>query len=312
MSSRVRLKVAAGSWVVAATLLAAGLGDGVAHGAPTLTVTPKHVLPGDPVWVKLHGAPAVQSPKKSASDDDFLKAKIGAHTFHMYPVKGGFEGIAAVPPDVPSGSLTVSVPAGGKDDEGDPLVSQDISVGGRTPREVAIDVEEIFVDPPADARKPIAEDQRAVESAYDQHFGAPLVTRRFIWPRPQRITGRYGDLRMLNGKRNSEHLGTDLAGKSGAPVKVANDGTVVLARACFYSGNTVIINHGAGLYTTYFHLSEMAVKEGDSVHAGQSLGSVGASGRTTGPHLHFAVRADGFYVDPQAFMHLGFRPSAQR
>jgi murein DD-endopeptidase MepM/ murein hydrolase activator NlpD len=291
-------------------VLGAGLCAGAAHAAPVLTITPKHALPGDPVWVKLRGEPA--APKKPASDDDFLKGKIGAHTFHMYPVKGGFEGVATVPPDAPTGALTLSVPAGGKDVGGDPLLSQDIFIGTRTPREVAIDVEEIFVDPPADARKPIAEDQRVVEAAYDQPFRSPLVTSRFVWPRPPRVTGRYGDVRMLNGKRNSEHLGTDLAGQSGAPVKVSNDGTVVLARACFYSGNTVIIHHGAGLYTTYFHLSDMTVKEGESVHAGQNLGSVGSSGRTTGPHLHFAVRADGFYVDPQAFMRLGFRPTAER
>src|SRR5690606_28296371 len=109
---------------------------------------------------------------------------------------------------------------------------------------------------------------------------------------------------VFNGSLASVHYGLDLRGAVGAPIHAANAGVVVMVRDCFTSGNTVIVDHGAGLYTLYFHLSRFDVTEGQRVERGQLLGAVGSTGRVTGPHLHWSVHVDGRYVDPQRLLEL--------
>lgn len=120
----------------------------------------------------------------------------------------------------------------------------------------------------------------------------------FIKPTPGDMTSPFGTLRTYNKKRKSRHLGLDLDGDVGAPIVAANGGRVLLAMERFYSGGTVVLDHGQGLITMYFHMSRIDVVEGQTVAQGQGLGAVGASGQVTGPHLHFCVRLDGLYVDP--------------
>ena len=95
-------------------------------------------------------------------------------------------------------------------------------------------------------------------------------------------------------------------GRIGDLVVAANDGVVTLARDCYSSGNTILIHHGAELYSAYFHLSHMDVKPGANVHRGQKIGEVGKTGRVTGPHLHFGVKLAGHYVDPESLLRLDF------
>jgi murein DD-endopeptidase MepM/ murein hydrolase activator NlpD len=120
----------------------------------------------------------------------------------------------------------------------------------------------------------------------------------FIKPTPGDMTSPFGTLRTYNKKRKSRHLGLDLDGDVGAPIVAANGGRVLLAMERFYSGGTVVLDHGQGLITMYFHMSRIDVVDGQTVEQGQGLGAVGASGQVTGPHLHFCVRLDGLYVDP--------------
>ncbi len=108
------------------------------------------------------------------------------------------------------------------------------------------------------------------------------------------ISTPFGARRIINGKRRSIHWGTDFRAKRGTPVHAALSGKVVLARNLYFTGNTVIIDHGLGIHTLYAHLSKITVKEGQFVKAGQVVGKVGSTGRSTGPHLHF-----GFYVEEQ-------------
>ena len=111
---------------------------------------------------------------------------------------------------------------------------------------------------------------------------------------------------MLNGKAASVHYGLDLTGPRGAPVLAANDGEVVITRDAYFSGKTVVIWHGAGLYTAYFHLDRISVREGQRVHKGETLGELGSTGRATGPHLHWGVKVDGLYVDPESLLAIDF------
>jgi murein DD-endopeptidase MepM/ murein hydrolase activator NlpD len=109
---------------------------------------------------------------------------------------------------------------------------------------------------------------------------------------------------MFNGKKQSQHYGTDLAGAVGAPVEATNDGLVVLARDCFASGKSIAVAHGGGLFSVYFHLSAIDVRPGDRVRRGQAIGKVGQTGRVTGPHLHFGMKVGDLYVDPESVYRL--------
>lgn len=125
-----------------------------------------------------------------------------------------------------------------------------------------------------------------------------LFLGRFVSPIPGASTARFGERRIFNDVPKSPHSGADLRAKAGTPVKAAARGRVVLADGLFYAGNSVLIDHGLGLYTYYAHLSTIAVREGQIVEQGARLGLVGATGRVTGPHLHWAVKFRGARVDP--------------
>ena len=100
------------------------------------------------------------------------------------------------------------------------------------------------------------------------------------------------------------HLGTDFPVKEGTPVRASNAGVVVLARALFYEGNCVIVDHGARFYTIYMHLSRIDVRFGERLRKGVKVGLSGATGRVTGPHVHLGVRWEGNYVDPVQLLSL--------
>ncbi|HSH45010.1 MAG TPA: M23 family metallopeptidase, partial [Longimicrobiales bacterium] len=133
-----------------------------------------------------------------------------------------------------------------------------------------------------------------------------------VHPRDSRITSSFGTGREFNGQVTSRHMGTDFAGGVGAPVLAAAGGVVALVDQFHLGGNVVYIDHGAGLVTAYLHLSEQLVAEGDTVSAGDLIGRVGATGRVTGPHLHWIVRYGGITVDPLSFLELGERRASDR
>ena len=115
----------------------------------------------------------------------------------------------------------------------------------------------------------------------------------------------FGHRRVFNGQPRAPHSGADLRARTGTPILAANSGRVVLAKDLFYSGNAVFIDHGLGLFTTYLHLSKIDVAVGDIVEQGQQIGLAGATGRVTGPHLHWGVRLLDARVDPFSLVRLG-------
>jgi murein DD-endopeptidase MepM/ murein hydrolase activator NlpD len=129
----------------------------------------------------------------------------------------------------------------------------------------------------------------------------------FVRPRDSRVTGQFGRGRLYNGQVTGRHMGVDLAGKLGEPVYATNDGVVALVADFYLAGKAIYLDHGAGLVTAYFHLSNADVLEGDLVSKGQQIGTVGASGRVTGPHLHWAARYGTVTVDAESLLELGVR-----
>jgi murein DD-endopeptidase MepM/ murein hydrolase activator NlpD len=113
-----------------------------------------------------------------------------------------------------------------------------------------------------------------------------------------KLSGAFGLSRVINGKRRNQHTGIDLQAEEGTPVLACNSGMIVLVDQLFFSGKSVVLDHGWGLFSMYFHLSETLVKEGDRVNQGAMLGRVGSTGRSTESHLHWGIRMNGARVDP--------------
>ena len=125
-----------------------------------------------------------------------------------------------------------------------------------------------------------------------------LWTLPFLRPRETRVTSQFGSGRVFNGRVSSSHLGIDFRGKTGEPIFAANRGVVALVAEFFLAGNVVYIDHGMGVVTGYFHMSQPEVVVGDTVERGQEIGQVGSTGRVTGPHLHWSARFGSLTIDP--------------
>jgi murein DD-endopeptidase MepM/ murein hydrolase activator NlpD len=161
-----------------------------------------------------------------------------------------------------------------------------------------IQVEEKYVTLDPKAEKRSQEELKKLQGIWRSSSPLKLWHGPFLAPVASQMTSGFGRRRIVNGQPRSPHSGVDLKAATGTPIKAANSGTVVLAEDLYFSGNTVVLDHGLGLYTYYGHCSAMAVKPGDSVARGQVIGAVGATGRVTGPHLHWACRLGEARVNP--------------
>ncbi len=169
--------------------------------------------------------------------------------------------------------------------------------------------EKLTVDPskakfsPKD-RARIAKEAREAKRIYNTYTPTFYIDEPFGYPLHSKITSSFGNSRIFNGILKSYHSGTDFRAKTGTPIIATNSGVVVIAKNRFFAGNSVVIDHGHGIYTGYYHLSKFKVKVGDFVHKGDVVGLSGATGRVTGPHLHFSVHVGGNCVDPLQFLEL--------
>lgn len=159
-----------------------------------------------------------------------------------------------------------------------------------------------FTAPDEPAVERIRREREIVRAALATVTTIPLWDGAFIMPRDDATTSPYGQRRIFNNELRSRHTGLDVRGRTGDPVYASNDGRVILARDLFYTGNAVYIDHGLGIVTGYFHLSKHAVTEGQWVEKGQLIGRVGATGRVTGPHLHWGLYLQGAALDPSTLL----------
>jgi murein DD-endopeptidase MepM/ murein hydrolase activator NlpD len=165
-----------------------------------------------------------------------------------------------------------------------------------------------MVEPPPELQQRIEDDQRRVGEARKFDSDLDAFAGKFLWPVPAQVTGVYGSSRVLNGVPRQPHFGIDLAAGEGTPVRAAADGVVRMAEHdLYYTGGTIIIDHGHGLSTTYLHLSRLEVADGQTVKQGAVIGRVGHTGRATGPHLCW--RANWFDVRLDASLLLQPEPA---
>ncbi len=168
-----------------------------------------------------------------------------------------------------------------------------------------IQVSKSKVNPKAkDVKERISKEYAEAMRIYGTVTKESYINSKFILPLDSFITSDFGKARVYNGSLKGYHSGTDFRAKVGTPLIASNDGVVALVKDRFYSGGTVLIDHGQGIYTCYFHMSGFDVKENEKVKKGQIIGLSGVSGRVTGPHLHFAVRINAVQVDPLQFIEL--------
>lgn len=213
-----------------------------------------------------------------------------------------FEGVAAVPVGATesiAASFRIVYAAGGEKIIGTtiPIVPQ------------AYDHEELrvaprFGSPPdsADQARLRRDQDMSRAAAARAHRTPRLWTETVVLPRDSRVTSGFGDGRVFNGQVSSRHMGLDLRGGTGDTVVAVSRGVVDLVEPFLLAGNVVYLNHGAGIVSGYFHLSRQLVESGDTVEAGDPIGLVGATGRVTGPHLHWVVRLGRISVDPRSLL----------
>lgn len=286
-----------------ATLAAAPLAaQGACGDSVRLVVRPESPRQGTLFIVRVEGAPA----------DAELSGRVAGEVLHFSPDSSGTPASFAPAPIDAGRSLGVVVTcsrvAANGDSRGavaDTIRSEVALAAGQYPLE-RLSVAPRFSQPPdsALAERMRREARRAAAVSAIAHDTPRMWSLPFAAPRPSRITSRFGRGREFNGTVTSRHMGTDYAGASGVPIRAANRGVVRLVDSFFLGGNVVYVDHGAGLVTAYLHMSEHAVAAGDTVERGQILGRVGATGRVTGPHLHFIVRYGSVSVDPQRFLAL--------
>ena len=166
-------------------------------------------------------------------------------------------------------------------------------------------VQKSKVNPKSKAvKKRTSREYKEAMDIYGRATRKSYISSAFIMPMHSKITSAFGTARVYNGSLKGYHSGTDFRAKVGTPIIAVNDGKVVLAQDRFYAGNSVIIDHGQGIYSCYYHLSKFKVRKGEMVKKGELIGLSGATGRITGPHLHFSVRVGGLQVDPLQFIEL--------
>ena len=172
-------------------------------------------------------------------------------------------------------------------------------------------VDPALVVPPPDVLPRVEAERQRVSAIWKAPDAPRRWTGSFRAPVAASPSGNFGARRIYNGEERSRHTGVDFPAPSGTPVIAPAPGRVALADELYFSGGTVILDHGGGLFTSYFHLSKIDVARGDTVRTGQRLGAVGATGRVTGPHLHWSARVGDARIDPLDLERLPTWPAAR-
>jgi murein DD-endopeptidase MepM/ murein hydrolase activator NlpD len=261
---------------------------------PLVTLSPEFVSAGSPVLIRVHldGVAAIDG-EWLGRKLEFFRGRNGRGWFAL----AGADVEGAVGPS----TLRISVQlakSGTRD------LSRNVQIHAAHYKTGSLTVAPQFVTPGPEELKQIEADKLVKEKVFGTSDSEPLWAGDFQAPVTAEPTDSFGTRRTFNGKLASIHKGMDFRAAAGTPVRAGNSGVVVLARPLYYEGNFVVIDHGLGVYTLSMHLSRIDVQEGQRVATGDLLGLSGATGRVTGPHLHWAVRWQGAYLDPAKLLRL--------
>jgi len=279
-----------------AIVLALALLPGFADSADRLVITwhPARPRVGDVAWVHLRGA----------SDAAVIEGSVDNHPLAFFPYAGGHAALLGLDietkPGIKPWRLALLEP--GLDPQ---RLSGKLNVAARKFAVQRLTVPPGMADPDPETERRAESEGRRLQMLYRTISPERLWRGPFVRP----VAGTeppsgFGARRVINGKPRAPHGGADYSVARGTPVVAANAGRVALVAEYFFPGRLVAVDHGLGLHTLYFHLDTLAVAEGDRVDRGQTLGTVGATGRATGPHLHFGAQLGGARIDPAALLAL--------
>jgi len=256
---------------------------------PTLQVTARarSVRPGEIVMLEIAGGDPAAAVHVRAFDRD-----VPVYT----TADGGRRALVGIDLDVRPGTYVAAIEAGGAH------ASYDLVVARRAFRTRTLTVDPAFVTPPESERERIERDAKLLDQVWRSSSAERLWSDVFVRPVAEPANSAFGTRSVFNGQPRNAHGGADFLSPAGTPIHAPNAGRIVVARDLYFSGNTVVIDHGLGLFSMLAHLSAFDVREGDTVAVDQRIGRVGATGRVTGPHLHWAIRAGGARVDPLSLL----------
>lgn len=279
---------------LATVLLAVACWSGPIYAQAAVTLTPAQVEAGSPELIH------VTAPATAKLEGEWM-----GHTLQFFRAADGhgWFALAGVDVEAPLGPSTLHITerfASGSVRD----LSQNLTVLAGHYRTGTLSVAPRFVEPPAAAIAEIEAEVALKQKVFGLSAPQPLWSGNFRAPVAAQPTDSFGTRRTFNGTLASVHKGMDFRARMGTPVHASNSGVVVLARKLYFEGNCVAIDHGLGLYTISMHLSRIDVREGQRVTKGELLGLSGATGRVTGPHLHWAVRWENAYLDPAKLLRL--------
>ncbi len=272
-----------------ALLAAFALASAQARAEPTLSIQSRAAQRGEVLLVVVEGN----------SDKTAPSAEFRGRALDFFPAAstGTWLSFLALDLDAPTGASALNAvlrdPAGRAWRKAEPL---NVGAGAFSVEELK--VEQKYVTPAKSDDERIESEASQLKRIWKLVEPKRLFEGRFDPPIPGAATARFGERRVFNGQPRAPHSGMDLKAKTGTPVRAPAAGRVTLAGPLYFSGGTVILDHGLGVKTLYAHLSRTLVKTGDLVKKGQVIGAVGATGRVTGPHLHWALKLNEARVDP--------------
>ena len=207
-------------------------------------------------------------------------------------------GWGVIPLDAPPGAAKFTVSSGAAA----AAVTGELPVVAKEFPEQRLTVESKFVNPPKAAVARVEREKKKLGAIYARRTPLPPPRAPFVRPVPGDPTSEFGTRRIFNGEPRAPHPGIDLHAATGTAVLASGPGKVALAENLYYSGGTVVVDHGGGLFTIYAHLSKIETKAGAEVAPGEEIGKSGATGRVTGPHLHWGARVGEAIFDPRALL----------
>jgi murein DD-endopeptidase MepM/ murein hydrolase activator NlpD len=253
---------------------------------PLIVLSPKKVGPGDIMTVSVKNATGP------------VEGSFNGKHLYFNPAKNAFKSVVGIDLKTDPGTYQLSLTV-----DGISLSRDVVIVKKKYPvQKLTLPEDMVVLSPENEARA--EREQRKMAAIWP--FDSLRVWRgNFIDPLPGKPLGTpFGVRRIINNIPKNPHSGVDIAADEGDPVKAPNDGVVILVEDQFYSGNSVVLDHGQGIYTMFFHLSKIKVKYGQAVRKGDVIALVGSTGRATGAHLHWGVRVQGAKVDPLALIRL--------
>jgi len=266
--------------------------------ADTLRVVFEPARPrgGDVVLVRVPGA----------TPNATVEAEVDGHPLAIFSAADGHAAVLGIDMDAPAGPRPwrVTVTSGGRVQ----TAHGRLTVAARSYRVQQLTVARTMVELDPDTERRAQDETERLRTIYRTTSGERLWRDRFVRPVPGDEPGTgFGARRIINGHARAPHSGIDFAVPVGTTVVAANRGRVALSAEFFFPGRLVILDHGLGLHTAYFHLETIAVTDGQLVARGEPLGTVGMTGRVTGPHLHFGAQVGTARVDPSALLELAPR-----